>query len=112
MEGWLETEAARDRVAASPADHPAAEHLAGGERGPFGHRGHSPVGREPPAPDAPTHRTRPQASPHHPRPQALLPAPPRRSSGGASDTGFPSDLVLAFGLAAARTLLPASGAAE
>src|SRR5947207_2165755 len=31
----------------------------------------------------------------------------RQALGGASDTGFPSDLVLAFALAAARTLLPA-----
>ena len=36
----------------------------------------------------------------------------RAACGRAGDAGFPSGLVLAFGLAAARTLLPARGAAK
>ena len=68
MEGWLETEAARDRVGQLPADHPAAQRMAGGQRGLSGS---------------------PRARPGKPG------SPPRRS---ASDAGLPHDLVLALGV--------------
>src|SRR6266516_1524576 len=42
----------------------------------------------------------------------LRAVPFQQPSGRAGDAGFPSELVVAFGLVAARTLLPARGAAN